>query len=79
MKAGVLGLVCCRHNPDILVRNEILDPFDGLAQEGIFSCDLEHLLGAGFTAQGPETGTRTTGENDGKNILHSFHCVACIR
>ena len=56
METDVRSLVTCCYNPYILRRDEALDPFDGLAQEGIFSHDPEHLLRDGLAAQGPESG-----------------------
>jgi hypothetical protein len=68
MKSYVLSLVFSGHNPDIFRRNEAIDPFDSLPQEGIFSCDLEHLFGAGFPTQGPEAGPGTACKNDSMNV-----------
>ena len=45
MKPYVLGLILSRHNPDIFRRNKTFDSLDGLPEEGIFSYNLEHLLG----------------------------------
>jgi hypothetical protein len=69
MKSYVLSLVFSGHNPDILWRNETIDPLDGLPQEGIFSHNLEHLLGAGFPAQGPEAGSGASCKNDSMNVI----------
>ena len=64
MKLYVLGFIFSRHNPDILRRNKAIDSLDGLTQKGVFSNNLEHLFGPGFTAQGPEPDAGATGKDD---------------
>jgi hypothetical protein len=66
METGILNLIFCRHDPDIPRRNKALDSLDGLAEESIFSHDLEHLLGTGFSTQRPEASAGATGKNNGK-------------
>ena len=69
MKSCVVGFILSGYDPDVPLKNKSVDSFDCLPDKGIFSRDLEHLLGAGLSAQGPETSARTTGEDNGMNVI----------
>ena len=68
VKPDILGLILRGHNPDIFPGDKAMDPFDRLAEKGILSDNLQHLLRPGLTAQRPETGARAAGENHGVDI-----------
>ena len=69
MKFQILRFILCCDNPDIFRKNKAIDPLDGLPQQGVLAHDLEHLLRAGFPAQGPEPGPRAASKDNGMNVI----------